>query len=121
MVDVNDFNGKSWFDRAGNFSSDELQVIERYSLMTPDVIRYDVTIQDPKTFTRPWQIVMPLYRRMEPNIQLIEYRCTEFVEEFLLGSLRKRQLVRHWEGDTIAIDITRKVPPGDKFYEWYRR
>ena len=119
VVDVTDFNGKTWFDRAGNFSSDALHVTERFSLMTPDVIRYDVTIDDPKTFTRPWRITMPLYRRMEPNMQLIEYRCTEFVEEFMLGNLRKRQLVKHWEGDTIAIDVTRKIPPGDKFYEWY--
>lgn len=54
-------------------------------------------------------------------MQLIEYRCIEFVEEFLYGNLRKRQLVKHWEGDTIAIDITRKVPEGDKFYEWFRK
>jgi hypothetical protein len=121
VVDVTDFNDKTWFDRAGNFHSDALHVVERYSLITPDVIRYDVTIEDPKVFTRPWRIVMPLYRRMEPNAQLIEYRCTEFVEEFLVGNVRKKQLVKHWEGDTIAIDITRKVPPGDKFYEWYQR
>jgi hypothetical protein len=121
VVDVTDFNDKTWFDRAGNFHSDALHVVERYSLMTPDVIRYDVTIDDPNTFTRPWRIVMPLYRRMEPNAQLIEYRCTEFVEEFLVGHVRKQQLVKHWEGETMAIDITRKVPLGDKFYEWYRR
>jgi hypothetical protein len=121
VVDVTDFNDKTWFDRAGNFHSDALHVTERFSLMTPDVIRYDVTIEDPNVFTRPWRISMPLYRRMEPNAQLIEYRCTEFVEEFLMGNLRKRQLVQHWEGDTIAIDITRKVPPGDKFYEWFRK
>src|SRR5207253_10320825 len=91
----------------------------RFTLQTPDVIRYNVTIDDPKTFTRPWQITMPIYRRMEPNIQLLDFRCTEFVEEFMYGSLRKQQLVKHWEGETIAVDITRKVPPGDKFYEWY--
>jgi hypothetical protein len=121
VVEVTDFNGKAWLDRAGDFTSDALHVTERYSLMTPDVIRYDVTIEDPQTFTRPWRISMPLYRRMEANAQLIEYRCTEFVEEFMLGNLRKHQLVKHWEGDTIAIDITRKVPAGDKFYEWFRK
>ena len=119
VVDVTNFNGKTWFDRAGNFHSDALHLVERFSLMTPDVMRYDVTIEDPKTFTRPWRIVMPLYRRMEPNMQLIEYRCIEFVEEFLYGNLRKKQLVTHWEGETISIDITRKVPAGDKFYEWF--
>jgi hypothetical protein len=121
VVDVTDFNGKNWFDRAGNFHSDALRLVERFTLMTPDAIRYEVTIDDQKTFTRPWKISMPLYRRLEPNMQLIEYRCTDFVEEFMYGHLRKKQLVTHWEGETIAIDITRKIPPGDKLYEWYRK
>ena len=121
VVDVTNFNGKNWFDRAGNFHSDALHLVERFTLMTSDVIRYEVTIEDPKTFTRPWRIAMPIYRRMEPNMQLMEYRCIEFAEEFLYGSLRKRQLVKRWEGETMIVDITRKVPAGDKLYEWYRK
>ena len=121
VVDVTDFNATTWFDRAGNHHSDALKVVERFTLLTPDVIRYDVTLEDPNTFTRPWHISMPLYRRMEPNMQLIEYRCTEFVEEFLYGHVRKDQLVKRWEGETLIIDVTRKVPPGDEFYDWYRK
>ena len=121
VVDVTGFNGKNWFDRAGNFHSDALHLVERYTQMTPDVIRYEVTVEDPKTFSRPWRISMPLYRRMEPNAQLLEYRCIEFVEEFLYGNLRKQQLVKRWEGDTIIVDITRKVPAGDALHDWYRR
>ncbi len=121
VVDVTNFNGKNWFDRAGNFHSDALHLVERFTPITPDAIRYEVTIEDPKVFTRPWKISMPLYRRLEPNIELLEYRCIEFVEEFLYGNLRKQQLVKRWEGDTIIVDITRKVPPGDKIHEWYRR
>jgi hypothetical protein len=121
VVDVTNFNGKNWFDRAGNFHSDALHLVERFTPITPDAIRYEVTIEDPKVFTRPWRIAMPLYRRLEPNIQLIEYRCIEFAEEFLYGHVRKQQLVKHWEGETMAVDITRKVPPGDKFYQWYRK
>ena len=121
VVNVTNFNDKTWFDRAGNWHSDALHVTERFSLMTSDVIWYDATIEDPNVFTRPWRIAMPLYRRIEPNAQLIEYRCVEFVEEFLYGNLRHQQLVKHWEGDTIAIDITRKIPAGDKFYEWFRK
>ena len=121
VVDVTDFNATTWFDRAGNHHSEALKVVERFTLLTPNVIRYDVTLEDPNTFTRPWQISMPLYRRMEPNMQLIEYRCTEFVEEFLYGHVRKDQLVKRWEGETLIIDVTRKVPPGDEFYDWYRK
>jgi len=121
VVDVANFNDKTWFDRAGNFHSDALHLVERFTLATPDVIQYEVTIEDPKVFTRPWRISMPIYRRMEPNIQLLEYRCTEFAEEFLYGHIRNEPLVKRWEGETMIVDITRKVPPGDKFYEWFRK
>jgi len=121
VVDVTSFNGKNWFDRAGNFHSAALKLVERYTPITPDVIHYEVTIEDPDVFTRPWKISMPLYRRLEPNAQLLEYPCIEFAEEFLYGHVRKQPLVRRWEGETMIVDITRKVPPGDKFYEWYRR
>jgi hypothetical protein len=121
VVDVTHFNDRAWFDRAGNYHSDALKLTERYTMMSPDVIWYEVTIEDPNVFTRPWQIAMPLYRRAEPNMQLLEFRCNEFVEEFMYGNLRKEQLVRRWEGETMTIDVTRKVPPGDRFYEWYSK
>lgn len=121
VVDVTDFNGKNWLDRAGNFHSEKLHLTERYTLQTPDVIHYEATIDDPETYTRPWTIAMPIYRRMEANAQVLEYRCVEFAEEFLFGNLRKAPLVKHWEGETMSVDITRKVPPGDQLYEWYRR
>jgi hypothetical protein len=119
VVDVTHFNDKTWFDRAGNFHSDALHVVERFTPITPDALRYEATIEDPKVFTRPWKIAMPLYRRLEPNIQLLDYPCIDFAEEFLYGNLRKQQLVKHWEGETIVVDIKRKVPPGDRLYEWY--
>ena len=84
-------------------------------------ISYDVVIEDPKVFTRPWRIAMPIYRRVEPNMQLLEFRCNEFVEEFMYGNLRRQPLVKRWEGDTMTVEITRKVPPGDLFYQWYGR
>jgi len=119
VVDVTGQREETWFDRAGNFHSDALHLVERFTLMSPDIVQYEVTIEDPKVFTRPWRIAMPLYRRVEPNMQLLEFRCNEFVEEFMYGGLRKQQLVKHWEGETMAIDITRKVPAGDRFYDWY--
>src|SRR6059036_2211695 len=121
VVDVTGFNGKNWFDRAGNFHSASLHLVERFTPIHRDAIRYEVTIEDPETFTRPWRIAMPLYRRLEPNVQLIEYPCIEFAEEFLYGHVRKKQLVKRWEGETMIIDVTRKVPPGDRFFEWYRK
>jgi hypothetical protein len=121
VVDVTNFNDRTWFDRAGNFHSDALRLVERFTPISTDIIRYEVTIEDPKTFTRSWRIAMPLYRRVEPNMQLLEYRCTEFAEEFMYGHLRKQPLVRHWEGETMSVDITRKIPADDRFYEWYSK
>jgi len=119
VVDVSRFNDRSWFDRAGDFHSSALHLVERFTLMDPDVIWYEVTIEDPNVFTRTWKIAMPIYRRVEPNMQLLDFHCSEFVEEFMYGNLRKHQLVKHWEGETMSIDITRKIPPGDSFYQWY--
>ena len=90
VVDAKSFNDQSWLDRAGNFHSDALHVVERYTLRNNDVINYEATIEDPAVFTRPWKISMPLYRRLEKNVQLMEFKCVEFVEELLYGQYRKQ-------------------------------
>jgi len=81
VVDVTTFNGETWFDMAGNYHSDELHVVERYTRTSPDVLTYEATIEDPKTFTRPWRIRMPLYRNTEPNARLLEYECHSYMED----------------------------------------
>ena len=90
VADVTSFNDQTWFDRAGNFHSDALHVVERYSLSRPDVITYEATITDPKVFTRPWKISLPLYRRAERNVQFLEFKCVPFSEEMIYGHLRKK-------------------------------
>jgi hypothetical protein len=94
VIDVTGFNDQTWFDRAGNFHSDSLHVVERYTRTSPDVISYEVTLEDPKVFTRPWKIQMPLYRRQERNMQLLDFKCVEFVEELMYGQWRKNPLPR---------------------------
>ena len=89
VVDVSSFNDQTWFDRAGNFHSEALHVVERYTRTSADVLSYEATIEDPKVFTRPWKMSMPLYRRAEKNVQLLEYKCVEFAEELMYGHLRK--------------------------------
>jgi hypothetical protein len=78
VIDVVDFNDQTWFDRAGNFHGDELHVVERLSLVDRDHIDYEATIEDPKVFTRPWTMRMPLYRRVEKDVQVLEYECYAF-------------------------------------------
>ena len=90
VVDVTGMNDQTWFDRAGDFHSDSLHVVERYTPVSRDVLNYEATIEDPKTFSRPWKISMPLYRHVEKNAQLMEFKCVEFTEELLYGHLRKQ-------------------------------
>ena len=89
VVDTTGFNDLSWFDRAGNFHSDELHVVERFTVSDPDHLMYEATIEDPKVFTRPWKMSMPLYRRVEKNAEILEFNCVEFSEELIYGKLRK--------------------------------
>ncbi len=90
VVDVTSQVGETWFDSAGNFHSDSLHVVERYTAMSPDALWYEATIEDPNVFTRPWKLSMPLYRRLDKNVQLLEFKCVEFVEELMYGHLRKQ-------------------------------
>jgi hypothetical protein len=90
VVDVTGQNDQTWFDRAGNFHSEALHVVERYTPRSADTMLYEVTIEDPKVFTRPWRMSMPIYRRVEKNAQLLDFNCVEFVEELLYGQFRKK-------------------------------
>jgi hypothetical protein len=117
VVDVSHFTPYTWLSRAGDFHSDALHVVERYTPLGPNAIGYEATLEDPKVFTRAWKMSLPLYRRLEPGVQLLPFRCSEMVEETKLGHLRRKPLVTHWEGKTMAIDVTRKVPPEDQLYQ----
>lgn len=89
VVRSSGFNGQTWFDRAGNHHSEQLKLTERYTMTGADHINYSATIDDPVTFTRPWTMSMPLYRRVERNAQLGQFKCVEFVTELMYGQLRK--------------------------------
>lgn len=91
VVDVTGFNDQTWFDRAGDFHSDALHVVERYTLLNKDQLNYEAIIEDPQVFSKPWKISMPLYRHVEKNARLMEFKCAEFSEELLYGNLRKKQ------------------------------
>ena len=91
VVDVTSNIPDTWFDSAGNFHTDALRVTERYTATGPNHLMYEATIEDENVYTRPWKIKLPLYRRMEPNMQLLEFKCVEFVEELMYGHLRKKE------------------------------
>ena len=90
VIDVSAQVADTWLDSAGNFHGPAMRVQERYTPAGPDVLRYEATITDPETFTRPWKISLPLYRRLDQNAQLLDFKCVEFAEELLYGKYRKR-------------------------------
>jgi hypothetical protein len=89
VVKVTDQNESTWFDRAGNWHSSQLVVTERYTPIGPNTMRYEAAIEDPEVFTRPWKMSMNLYRRVDEDAQLMQFKCVEFVEELMYGHLRK--------------------------------
>ena len=86
------FNDQTWFDRAGNHHSASMTVGERYTMTSPYHILYEATIEDPETFSRPWMIRMPLYRHVNEDARLGQFKCVEFVEELMYGQLRKNPI-----------------------------
>lgn len=92
VVTVTGMNDRTWFDRAGNFHSDQMTVVERYTPTGPGLMRYEATITDPNTFTRPWKMSMNLYKHVGEDARLNQFKCVEFVEELMYGDLRKEPL-----------------------------
>ena len=90
VVDVTSQMPDTWFDSSGNFHSEELVVEERYTPIGPNALFYEATIEDPKVFTRPWKISMPLYRRLEEDARLLEFKCIPFAEEAMFGEWYRR-------------------------------
>ena len=90
VIEVTGNNEQTWFDRAGNYHSASMKVTERYTRKGDNTLQYEATIEDPETFSQPWKISLPLYRRLEPNAQLLEFKCVEFAEELLYGDLTKK-------------------------------
>jgi hypothetical protein len=100
VIDVTGQMPDSWFDRSGNYHSGwDMHVQERYTMVDRNTIRYEATINDPNVYERPWTISLHLYRHQDANMQLLEYKCVEFVEELMYGHLRA-------PGDPIGDGIT---------------
>lgn len=89
VIDVTSNIGDTWLDSSGNHHSDKLHVIERYTRISENHLMYEATLEDPETYTRPWTIRVPLYRRIDENMQLLDFKCVEFAEELMYGHLRK--------------------------------
>ena len=89
VIDVSAQVPDTWLDSSGNHHSEEIHVLERYSAIGPDHLLYEATITDPKTYTRPWKVSFPLYRRIDENMQLLDFKCVVFAEELMYSHLSK--------------------------------
>ena len=89
IIDASGFNDLSWFDQAGNFHSEQLHLVERITPINNNALNYEVTVEDPKVFTRTWKMRTVLYRRLEPNVQIQEFKCGPFAEELVYGYMRR--------------------------------
>ena len=89
VIDVTSQVPDTWFDMSGNYHSINVRVTERYTRVSENHLMYEATIEDPEVYTRPWTIRLPLYRRLDENMQLLEFKCVEFVEELMYGHLRR--------------------------------
>lgn len=94
VVEVTGLNDSTWLDRTGTHHSEYMKVTERYTLLGPNHLQYEATIEDPEVFEQPWQIQMPLYRRIESDFVMLEFKCVEFVEELFYGEFRREPLPR---------------------------
>jgi hypothetical protein len=92
VIETTGLNDQTWLDRAGNYHSNQLKVIERFTLTSDHTMDYEATLEDPEVFTRPWTIRMPIYKRVAPDDRLMQFNCVEFVEELMYGHLRKHPL-----------------------------
>ena len=77
VVDTANFNGKTGIGANGRaiYHSDALHIVERFTRVAADTIRYEAVIDDPKTWTRPFTIAFPLSR--DPGYGMFEYACHE--------------------------------------------
>ena len=89
VIDVTGLNG-NWLDRAGNYYSGSAMVTERYTLLSPNLLQYEATIEDSSVYSEPWTLTLPLYQ--DANMQLLEYKCPVFAEEAMYGDLRKEPM-----------------------------
>jgi hypothetical protein len=89
VVEVSGLNGLTWLDRAGNYASGNARITERYTPLGPNHLRYEATIEDSTVFSRPWTIRMPLYRVVDEDFRILEFKCEPYAEEKVYGYLRK--------------------------------
>jgi len=97
VVEVVGLMAELWLDRSGNFLGEGARVTERYTRIGPDHLRYEATIENPKVFTRPWTISLPLYRHIDPRAEIVEFNCVEYAEETMFGRVTRDWTPPTWD------------------------
>jgi len=92
VIEVTGLLPDTWLDRSGNLHGSTTKVVERWTPTSDNTMRYEATITDEETYTKPWTIAFNLYKRVGEDAQLQQFKCVEFVEELMYGHLRKNPL-----------------------------
>ena len=92
VIEVTGLLGDTWLDRSGNLHGSTTKVTERWTPTSDYTLRYEATIEDEETYTKPWKIAFNLYKKVGEDAQLQQFKCVEFVEELMYGHLRKNPL-----------------------------
>jgi hypothetical protein len=77
VVDYRNLNGRHWFDMSGNFQSEHIHVVERYTMYDTNAILFEARIEDETMYTRPWTLAFAIERNTEEGYYQIEYACHE--------------------------------------------
>jgi hypothetical protein len=77
VVDSRNFNGRTWLDMAGNFTTESLHLIERFTPVDANTIQYEATLEDPTIYARPWTMRFPLRRVNQRGYYILEFACHE--------------------------------------------
>lgn len=91
VIDVTGFNGRTWLDRDGDYTTGNLHVVERFTPMDANTINYEATVEDPTIYTRPWKINLILYKHRERNLRLLDFKCVEFIEDLEYQDLEHKK------------------------------
>jgi hypothetical protein len=91
VIDVTSQNGRTWLDRAGDFTTGNLHVVERFTPLDANTLNYEATLEDPTIYTQPWKINLILYKHREKNLRLLDFKCVEFIEDLEYQDLERKK------------------------------
>jgi hypothetical protein len=77
VIETTNLNDKTWLDAVGHLHSDAIHVVERFTAVDANTIRYEATVNDPKAFTQPLKLTDTFRRNTKAGYEQMEFACLE--------------------------------------------